>query len=277
VRGAGLIPFAWQVVHCDDPKGEARVVIQTADAGYEGIVLDVSDRAAEREAGAKELGRLLLDAGLNPRVLYYSGFPNISQQPGIPYVQLNVYCRGGFMSRSFPSLEKPAEVVIHKMTYEEHAKWTRRWGDSVPLYPVLAAFGDERGADRLAVNEFGHWVRVLATHTPSFVSIFCAESTDREYWPTLADLAVPRPPRAVIFEPTVLSASTSSDEAGISAESVEQAVYVVVQPDDTVLWLCQEYDSTRSQFWEWNGYLWDGRGLPRDPDYMQAGWRVRVK
>jgi len=31
-----------------------------------------------------------------------------------------------------------------------------------------------------------------------------------------------------------------------------------------------------AQFWEWNGHLWDEQGLPRDANYMQAGWRVRV-
>ena len=31
------------------------------------------------------------------------------------------------------------------------------------------------------------------------------------------------------------------------------------------------------KFWAWTAHLWESRGLPRDPDYLQEGWRVRVK
>ncbi|HIQ02588.1 MAG TPA: LysM domain-containing protein, partial [Anaerolineales bacterium] len=53
-------------------------------------------------------------------------------------------------------------------------------------------------------------------------------------------------------------------------------VYHVVTVNDTVWGICERYGITRPQFWEWNGHLWDERSLPRDPVYIQEGWRVRV-
>lgn len=286
VRAAGLIPFAWHFIYCDDPAGEARVVMQTVKAGYEGIVFDVGAQTAGQHTNAKELGRRLLDAGLDAYTLYYSSFPNISRHASIPYAEMNAFCKGGFMPQSYPTFLKPAEVVIHKMTYEEHAKWSKAWGYSMPIYPVLACYRDEHAADQLTPGEFAHWARVLAEHAPPFFSVFRASVTKRDFWPSLADLAVVQPP--VTAQPPVIVAAepvalpepepleTTVSDPSLESEG-EDVVYIVVQADDVVWKLRQEYDCTRKQFWEWNGYLWDEQGLPRDPDYMQVGWRVRLR
>jgi len=270
-RAAGLIPFAWQHIHCHDPAGEARVALKTASAGYEGIVFYVGQQAAGQQPNAKELGQRLLEAGLDPHTLYYSSFPDISRHPGAPYAEMNVFCRGGFMPRSYPTLLKPAEVVIHKLTYEEHAEWSAIWAHSTPpIYPILTGYRDERATDRLTPDELAHWISVLGRHSPTFFSIFHAAATSRDLWPALAKPVAPQPAESATVEPEPAPQPTPHPEP-------EEATYVVVQPDDVVWALCQRHGCTRAQFWEWNGRLWDERGMPRDPDYMQAGWRVRVE
>lgn len=298
VRAVGLIPFAWLFILCDDPAGEARVALKTAEVGYEGIVFDVEGQSAGQQANATELGQRLLDAGLNPERLYYASFPSISQHSSIPYAEMNVFCKGGFMPQSYPTFLKPAEVVIHKMTYEEHARWSKIWGYSMPIYPVLAGYRDEHATDRLTPEEFAHWAHVLAKHKPTFFSVFHAAAINRDLWPILAELAVPQSPKIVVAEPLVLPkpvipqspetavaeppapperASLEITTLAPSPESTECSVYVTIQPDDTISILCHKYGCTWSQFWEWNGHLWDKRALPRDAVYMQVGWRVRLR
>nr|HID14898.1 LysM domain-containing protein [Anaerolineae bacterium] len=280
VRAAGLTPFAWSLIFCDDPEGEARVALKTAEVGYEGIVFDIEDQAAGQQANATELGQRLLDAGLNPDMLYYTSFPNITQHFGIPYAEMNAFCKGGFMPQSYPTFLKPAEVVIHKMTYDEHAKWSEIWGYSPPIYPILAGYRDEQGTDRLTPEEFIPWANALAEHNPTFFSFYRAAVTNRDLWPILAALAVPQPPEpeSPVEKPTGPSepALLKTAASAFSLEAVEQPVYVTVQPDDTIWMLCQKHGCTRAQFWEWNWHLWDERGLPRDANYLQAGWRVRI-
>jgi len=268
VRAAGLTPLAWPFIFCDDPAGEARVALKTAEVGYAGIVFDIEDQAAGQQANAAELGQRLLDAGFNPATLYYTSFPNISQHTSIPYAEMNGFCKGGLMPQSYPTFLKPAEVVIHKMTYEEHVKWSEIWGYSPPIYPILAGYRDEHGSDRLTPEEFIPWANALAEHSPTFFSVYRAAVTNRDLWPILAALAVPQPPEPMVGEPTVLPTP--------SPEPVEHPVYVAVRPDDSIWVLCQEHGCTRAQFWEWNGHLWDEQGLPLDANYLQAGWRVRV-
>ncbi len=278
VRTAGLIPFAWPFIFCDDPEGEARVALKTAEVGYEGIVFDIEDQAAGQQANATELGQRLLDAGIDPAMFYYTSFPNISQHSSIPYAEMNGFCKGGFMPQSYPTFLKPAEVVIHEMTYEEHAKWSEIWGYSPPIYPILACYRDEHGSDRLTPEEFIPWANALAEHNPTFFSVYRAAVTNRDLWPILAALVVPRPPEPAVEAPAATSEPASSETAAPapSPGPVEQPVYVAVQPDDSIWMLCREHGCTTAQFWEWNGRLWDERGLPRDANYLQVGWRVRI-
>lgn len=274
---AGLIPLAWLSAPSSDPAGDARVALRTAEAGYQGIVLDISSCRGPHGAPARELGQRLLEAGLNPQALYYAAPPNISQRPDLPYTEMNDFCKGGFMPQSYPTLGKPAQVTIHKLTYEEHGRWSRTWGCALPIYPVLAAYRDQQTDDRLTPEEFSVWVEALAEHHPPFLSIFHAAATDRALWPVLARLHLPGPPRAAAPQPLILS-PVLLEAAAPSAvtEPAEQPLIVTVEIGDTVWSLCEKYGCSRAQFWEWNGYLWDERGWPRDANYLQAGWRVRL-
>jgi hypothetical protein len=445
VRAAGLIPFAWLFLPCSNPAGEARVALKAAEAGYEGIVFELDEQSAGQQVNAKELGWRLLSAGLDSGTLFYTSLPTISRHSGIPYAEMDAFCDGGFMPQSFPTIPKPAEVVIHKMTYEEHARWSKAQGYSRPVYPVLAGYRDEHATERLAPEELAHWVDVLAEHTPTFFSVFHTAVTDRELWPALAgpvapadvpepavlqaqdaiaaepivraeltaprsrepgemepadlpelaipdsgeaesvsplelgllrpaaqaevqsfdvsepaisqpeesldlpeltmpdsaeaeslsplelgllrpsshaeadifgspELAISQPPEPARMEstdlpeleappqpkpvevppslvyrseavppprprpvtPPISAPPAMSEPVALQGEQAGE-VYVTATPDDTVAGLCRKYGCTKAQFWEWNGHLWDDLWWPRDPDYMQVGWRVRVE
>jgi len=58
---------------------------------------------------------------------------------------------------------------------------------------------------------------------------------------------------------------------------VPQPIYITVRTSDSVWGIISRHGISREQFWAWNAHLWDSRGLPRDPDYLQEGWRLRVK
>lgn len=294
VREAGLIPFAWTFIYCDDPLAEAEVALKSLEVGYEGVVFDIEDQAAGKRVAAATLGQRLLRAGVDPARLYYTSFPNIWQHLDIPYRQMNLFCRGGFMPQCYPTFRQSPSTVIDQWAYEEHARWSQEWGDMPPLYPILAAYKDEHATQRLTPQEFLEWAETLAAHEPPFFSIYRAGSTDQELWPILAALGeppapppIPRPmPVEVEAAPPTEVAPVPPEPAPARAEAppakVKEAptgpapVYHIVNVNDTIWSICQRYGITRAQFWEWNGHLWDEQNLPRDALYMQEGWRVRV-
>lgn len=289
VREAGLVPFAWTFIYCDDPIAEAEVAVKSAQVGYEGLIFDIEDQAAGKHVAAATLGRRVLQAGVSPARLYYTSFPNIWQHLDIPYREMNGFCRGGFMPQCYPTFQRLPRTVIDKWAYEEHARWSGEWGDMPPLYPVLAAYKDEHATQRLSAQEFLEWAEALAAHIPSFFSIYRAGTTGRELWPILAALGespVPAPPPAPEKAETHLPADVAPllQPAGplpVAPQPEESPpapapIYHVVTVNDTVWSICQRYRITRSQFWEWNSHLWDEQGLPHDALYMREGWRLRV-
>jgi len=278
-HAAGLVPFAWFSVPTDSPSEVVWIARRSIEFGYQGLVLDVAAVSRQTPQRIEALGRQLLDAGLNPEAIYYSAPPAISRHPEIPYRQLNLLCRGGFMPKSGPLLGKPAEVAIHKLTYEEHNHWSRVWGYAPPLYPVLSPCRDEEGKAPLTPAEFSKWTLALLEHRPPFFSVFHAATTSRDLWPLLAEVEVPRPPQATEMSPLLepLRPTDRLDGEEPPVEPEEPPLIITVQVSDTVWTLCERYGCTREQFWEWNGYLWDERGWPRDANYLQPGWRVRVR
>jgi hypothetical protein len=284
VREAGLIPFAWPFIHCDEPVAEAEVVIKSIGMGYEGVVLDIEDQAAGKTVGARTLGQRALEQ-VDPERLYYTSYPNIWQHLDVPYREMNEFCRGGFMPQCYPTFQRTPRTVIERWAYGEHTRWSEEWGNMPPLYPILAAYRDEHASDRLSVQEFLGWVEALASYAPSFYSIYRAGTTDRELWPLLAALGesvpvpahVPEPrPADVRPAPQPESPSVADPDLTDETESASPPVYRVVTVNDTLRGLCRQYDITPEQFWKWNGHLWDERGMPRDALYLQEGWRVRV-
>jgi hypothetical protein len=68
-----------------------------------------------------------------------------------------------------------------------------------------------------------------------------------------------------------------AEETPSDASVLPQPVYITARTSDTVWGIITRHGLTKEQFWTWNAHLWDSRGLPRDPDYLQEGWRLRVK
>ncbi len=279
VRAAGLTPLAWFPIRCESPADEARVALKSLRAGYAGVVFWLEPEAASRGKEAARLGRRLLDEGVNPAVLCYTSFPAPPRRPDIPYAEMAGFCQGGFMPATFATLGKPAEVVIHKLAYEEFTAWAAARHIEVSLYPVLSGHRDEQGAVPLPPDEFAHWLDVLAEHRPPFFSLFHAGAVPRTLWEMMADQPAPEPPvdagPPAPFLP-VEETPPSPPPPPSQQEAEEEAVYVTVQLEDTVARLCRQHGIPRAQFWEWNGHLWDDLGWPRDANYMQPGWQVRV-
>ena len=301
VRTNGLIPFAWPFVQCDDPVAEADVAIKSVQAGYDGVIFDIRDQAVGNELGAATLGQRVIEAGIHPEQLYYTSFPNIWQHLDMPYREMNSFCRGGFMPQCFPTLQRTPRTVIKKWAYGEHARWAKEWGNMPPLYPVLAAYRDEQAQKPLSVQGFLEWAQALSAHAPSFFSIFRAKTTPRDLWSVLSAMGEEAPPQPVppprptrrprvapkfsppVPEPAPSLAREPAPQPPLTPE-LEMELgpvgpppeYHLVTVNDTIRSLCERNGVSRDQFWEWNGHLWDDKGLPRDSLYMQEGWRVRV-
>jgi len=284
VRRAGLVPLAWAFFCGDDPIAEAEVAVKSLQVGYEGVVFDVEGQAKGRKVEAAATGQHLLQAGLDPASLYYTSFPNIWQHLDIPYKEMNSFCRGGFMPQCYPTFRRTPRTVVNKWCYGEHTRWSKEWGNMPPVYPILAAYKDEQGVQRLSRREFLEWATTLADHAPPFFSIYRAGVTDRELWPVLAALGeappapAPRPtPTEAEPEPVPPSEETPLPRPGPEEASPGPApLYHIVDVNDTVWGICEQYTITRDQFWEWNGHLWDKQWLPRDSAYLQEGWKVQV-
>ena len=103
-------------------------------------------------------------------------------------------------------------------------------------------------------------------HGVDFFSVYHAAIAEKALWPILQTVSVR-------CQATAVSVTAPEDPTAI----VPQPVYITVNANDTVWGIISRHGLTRNKFWEWNGHLWDSRGMPRDPDYLQAGWRIRVK
>lgn len=280
LRQAGFVPFAWLLFSGDDPLAQALVAVKSMRLGYEGLVFLVTEQASGKEVAAGALGHRLLEEGLDSQQIYYASYPNIWQRGGIPYREMNGFCHGGFMPLCFPAFQRTPRTVVHRWAYGEHARWSQEWGGMPPLYPVLAAYRDERAQQPLTAPEMLEWAEAVAGHEPPFFSVYRADTTPRELWPILAVVGEQGRVRPPAREPAFSARAPSEPSLSVvEAPKVEgaSAVYHVVTVNDTVWGLCRRHDLSPEQFWEWNGHLWEEQGLPRDAVYLQEGWRVRVR
>jgi len=81
--------------------------------------------------------------------------------------------------------DQQAQRVIDEWTYGHYAYWCRRWGYSLPLYPVLGPYHDEQGDVRMGPEEFQIWLDRLAAHGPSFFSVFTAAVLNDDLLPLI--------------------------------------------------------------------------------------------
>jgi hypothetical protein len=195
IKAEGLVPFGWTWLLLDDPQGEAQVVTRAFQDGFEGVIFDTeSDRCRNRFEQATRLGQYLSVAGLDLDQLYNCSFPNISHHRDLPYDQLNEFCHGGLMPMSYGSYFSPqsslphdqqAQRVIDEWTYGHYAYWSRRWGHTPPMYPILGPYHDEHGNVRMSPAEFQLWLDRLQAHEPSFFSVFRAAVINDDLLPLI--------------------------------------------------------------------------------------------
>ncbi len=259
IADAGLIPCAWPVITCRDPEAEADVAIRSILDGYVGLVFDVEEPAAGRGAGATRLGEIMIETELPPEVMFFTSLPNISAHPGIPYLEMSRFCKGGFMPQAYASFGWSPRYTLDVVTYGEFHRWAREQGVERPIYPVLGLYRDAHGTEPLPVVEVRAWLDALARYRPTFFSVYRAGVIDRKVWPLLA-----------AFETTPKGCQPPLPPP-------PEGRYVTVQPGETIARLCERYGCSIEQFWNWNGHLWDARNKPRDPRLLEHGWIVRVE
>lgn len=255
---AGLVPCAWPVITCRDPEAEADVAIRSILDGYVGLVFDVEEPAAGRGAGAARLGEIMAETELPPEVMFFTSLPNISAHPGIPYLEMSRFCKGGFMPQAYASFGWPPRYTLEVATFGEYLRWVQSGGVERPIYPVLGLYRDAHGEEPLSADEVRAWLDALARYRPTFFSVYRAGVIDRQAWPLLA--AFETTPRGELPPPL----------------SPPEGEYVAVRPGETIAMLCERHGCSIEQFWEWNGHLWDARGKVRDPRLLEHGWIVRV-
>jgi hypothetical protein len=113
------------------------------------------------------------------------------------------------------------------------------------------------------------WIEGVTRHGADFFSVYHAANAEKALWPLLESINVQCVEAA---EQAVLPESE-----GMGMAAIPQPVYYTITASDTVWGIITRHGLTRDKFWAWNAHLWESRGLPRDPDYLQAGWRIRVK
>jgi hypothetical protein len=118
-------------------------------------------------------------------------------------------------------------------------------------------------------EEFIPWIEAIIRHGVDFFSVYHVAGIEKALWPLVQSVKI-----ACMRE---AKAEVSVEPDADPNSLVPQPVYITVGTSDTVWGIITRYGLTKERFWDWNGHLWDSRGLPRDTDYMQEGWRIRVK
>ena len=214
IAATGLVPLAWVFLLLDDPLTEAQIVVRAFGDGFQGLVFDTeADRCRNRFDQATQLGNYLRVTNVVLDNLYNCSFPNISQHRDLPYDQMNEFCKGGLMPMAYGTYFPPgnplppdqqAQRVIDEWTYGHYEYCVRRWGYRPPLYPVLGPYHDEHGRVRMSPEEFQIWLDRLASHGPTFFSVFTAAVLGDDLLPPIRNftlgMVAKAPPEGVRVE-----------------------------------------------------------------------------
>ena len=259
IADAGLVPCACPVVTCRDPDAEAEVAIQTMLDGYAGLVFDMAPPVRGQSAGAVRLGELMTQTELPQEVMFFSGPPNLSANPDVPFAEMSRFCLGGFMPQAYASFGWNAQYTLDVIAYREFRCWTQAQSIELPIYPVLRLHRNGRGQEPLTVGEMRSWLDALARYRPTFFSMRSPETIPTAVWPLLANIEMT--PQGQLPPP------------GPSLEGE----YVTVHRGETISELCTRHVCAKEQFWIWNVHLWYNQGKPCEPEQLEAGWVVRVR
>ncbi len=270
IRTLGLSPVAWvQLTHHAAVEAQ-KAIIKSLGYGYDAVVLFLGASAVS-VASLQALVEALVNVEIPRQRLMLAS-------PPLPYLTdtaaleaLVSICQGGWMPLCFSIWEDDAAQMIDHNVYHALGDLSAVWGKTPAVYPVISP---QTGSDgqMMLPEAFIPWIEGIARHGVDFFSIYHAANTERALWSMLQAVNV------ACLETdgrTPISDEIATPNSGLAA--VPQPVYITIRASDTVWGIISRYNLKREQFWAWNAHLWDSRGLPRDPDYLQQGWRVRVK
>ncbi|MBP8863384.1 MAG: LysM peptidoglycan-binding domain-containing protein [Anaerolineae bacterium] len=265
IRSLGFSPLAWLHVTDRAPEEAAWTIVQSLELGYEAVILYLG-AALLTGRQLQPLAEALRQAEVPaPRLLVAT--PPPAHLPDRAALEvLAPLCQGGWMPLCFPIWGGTADDMLDFEVYQALPELSLMWGRTPEIYPVLSPQFSRQAETPFLPEDLIPWVEAVMRHGVDFFSVYHAALAEKALWPILQTATLRCQPAAVSV--------ATPEEPGVI---LPQPVYITVSANDTVWGIISRHGLSRTQFWEWNGHLWDSRGLPRDADYLQAGWRVRVK
>jgi hypothetical protein len=268
IRSLGFHPAAWLPITNQAPKQALKAIVEALDMGYEALIL----RLGTTELTGKQ-AKPLADALDNveiPRPRLYIASPPLQSMTDTDGLKTLVpFCQGGWMPLAFGTWGGSAEDVIDREIYQALGDLSLAWGKTPEVYPVLSPASGVADAKYLP-EQFIPWIEGITRHGVDFFSIYHTANTEKALWPMLKAVNL----TCQESQPSAMPAQAQGDQSIIA---LPQPVFIVSKAGDTLWGIITRHGLTKEVFWTWNGHLWDDRGLPRDPDYLQEGWRIRVK
>ncbi len=269
VQSLGFHALAWVELTDYSPRESLKAIVESLSRGYEATVLLMKSAAL-----TGEMVRPLVEALDNveiPRQRLFLATPPMAYLPDRSVLEtLAPLCQGGWMPLCFASWGMSSEQVVEQEIYHALSDLGPAWGKTPEVYPVLSPLGAP-AAPLLLPEEFIPWVERIIHHGVHFFSVYHAAITEKALWQLLLPVSVP------CRSTDEITAPQEEPEEVTPTEVLPQPIYITATVSDTVWGIISRYGMTKQQFWKWNGHLWDSRGLPRDGDYLQKGWRIRVR
>jgi len=270
-RTLGLSALGWIQLTPKHTRATKKAIVAALELGYQAVVL-----FAMPGLQAGDQLRLLAEDLVNIEVptdrLFLASPPPDILNDRETLEALVPVCQAGWMPLCFSAWGEDAGEMIDRKVFHALDELSLLWGKTPEVYPVLSpSYGISDDA-RLP-ERFIPWIEAVARHGVDFFSIYHAAAAQKVLWPMLQAVNVP-------CMETGGRARLQAENMVIGGQeitTIPQPVYITAGASDTVMGIISRHGLKRDRFWEWNAHLWDSRGLPRDPDYLQAGWRVRVK
>jgi hypothetical protein len=267
VRALGFHPLAWVQITDRAPEEALKAIVASQTLGYEAVILYLGGALVTGDQ-MRPLAQALDNVEI-PRERLYLATPPPAHLPDPRVLDvLAPICQAGWMPLAFAAWGHNPQQVINRDIYQTLDALSLIWDKTPEVYPILSPLSRLTGPSFLP-EEMIPWIEELARHGLDFFSVYHVANTEKVLWPLLHSLNIRCQEESRRFDVPESSAAGMSD--------IPQPVYITVGNRDTVWGIITRHGLNKQQFWAWNAHLWESRGLPRDPDYLQEGWRIRVK
>ena len=267
VRTMGFYPLAWVQITDRAPQDALKAIVESQTLGYQATVLFLGNALVTAEQ-LRPLAAALDNVEI-PRQRLYLATPPLAYLPDRRVFDvLAPICQAGWMPLAFAAWRNDPEQIVHRDIYQTLDTLSLLWGGTPEVYPVLSPLYRLQGPIFMP-EELIPWIESIAHHGMDFFSVYHAANAEKALWPLFGSVNVH------CLEAVEASLAPEAEATGMAA--IPQPVYITVTTNDTVWGMITRHVLTKQQFWAWNAHLWESRGLPRDPDYLQEGWRIRVK